>query len=282
MYMPTSILILTPQKFYFKPERKNMSENCLSLEFTTKSSSKLEVTLLECTLSSDMQHELPSSTFISKDTFAIGTNVFDDVSIILPHCIEEKRFSTIQCWDYVSREIVIQKCLDRISELFGGKQPIQLANFSSKRNNLVRIYHWTDKVSAKEVCKEKPKSQLNLALRFSSMDNYLFVYIDKMQGNFTDLPICDNLKFSVTSPDRFWICEDLDSGKVNIVFPFNNEYMKRITVFDCKGGRTPQQLEDKIVNLISDQVFNRQGDQLCSDKSNIIPGWRSYEWVSIR
>lgn len=256
--------------------------NYLSLSFTTSGINKLEVTLHECSLNPTMQHQLPSSVFISKNTFAIGANVLNDVSIILPTVIEEKRFSTIQCWDSDSREIIIQKCLDQISGLFNGEKHVQIADFRSSRNERTRTYHWTDKVSAKEVCKEKPKSQLNLALRFSSMDNYLFVYIDKMQGNFTDLPICDNLKFSVTSPDRFWICEDLDSGKVNIVFPFNNEYMKRITVFDCKGGRTPQQLEDKIVNIISDQVFNRQGDQLCSDKSNIIPGWRSYEWVSIR
>lgn len=101
-----------------------MSDNYLTLEFTTKSPNKLEVTLLECSLSPAMQHHLPSSVFISNDTFAIGANDLNDVSIILPTSVEEKRFSTIQYLDSDTRDIVIQKCADRISELFNGKQPI--------------------------------------------------------------------------------------------------------------------------------------------------------------
>lgn len=83
-----------------------MSSNYLALSFTTSGINKLEVTLHECTLSYDVQHQLPSSVFISKDTFAIGANVLNDVSIILPTAIEEKRFSTIQCWDSDSRKII--------------------------------------------------------------------------------------------------------------------------------------------------------------------------------
>lgn len=167
--------------------------NYLTLSFTTKSLNKLEVILHECSISPTMQHQLPSSVFISKNTFAIGANVLNDVSIILPTSVEEKRFSTIQCWDSDSREIIIQKCLDQISGLFNGEKHVQIADFRSSRNERTRTYHWRDKVSDKEkwgkdANKDLATSKLRLALRFTDINDYLFVYIDDMEGDFYKLP----------------------------------------------------------------------------------------------
>lgn len=256
--------------------------NYLALSFTTKSLNKLEVTLLECSISPAMQHQLPSSVFISKNTFAIGANVFNDVSIILPTSIEEKRFSTIQCWDSDSREIIIQKCLDQISGLFNGEKPVQI----SDRNERIRFYHWMDKVSDKERCgkdanKDLSTSKLRLALKFTDINNYLFVYIDDMEGDFYKLPkyIDSGFTFSSSSPDRFYITDFTESDQVHVVFPFNNEYMSRVCIHECAGKLSPRELEEKIVYMLSNKVFKPE-NQVSIDQDDTIEGWRSYEWVA--
>lgn len=261
--------------------------NYLSLSFTTSGINKLEVTLHECSLSPAMQHQLPSSVFISKNTFAIGANVFNDVSIILPTSIEEKRFSTIQCWDSDSREIVIQKCLDQISELFNGEKHVQIADFRSSRNERTRTYHWMDKVSDKERCgkdanKDLPTSKLRLALRFTDINDYLFVYIDAMEGDFYKLPkyIDSGFTFSSSSPDRFYITDFTESDQVHVVFPFNNEYMSRVCIHECAGKLSPRELEEKIVCMLSNKVFKPENQVVAIAKNNIKEGWRSYEWVA--
>lgn len=263
-----------------------MSNNYLALSFTTKSLNKLEVTLHECTLSYDMQHQLPSSVFISKDTFAIGANVLDDVSIILPTAIEEKRFSTIHCWDNDNREIIIQKCLDQISKLFNSEKPVQIADFRSSRNERTRIYHWMDEVSDKEKCDKDAKkdlatSKLRLALRFTDINDYLFVYIDDMEGDFYKLPkyIDSGFTFSRSSPDRFYITDFTESDEIHVVFPFNNEYMSRVCVHECAGKLSPRELEEKIVRMLSNKVFKPE-NQVAIDQDYTKEGWRSYEWVA--
>lgn len=263
-----------------------MSDNYLTLEFTTKSPNKLEVTLLECSLSPTMQHQLPSSVFISNNTFAIGANVLNDVSIILPTSVEEKRFSTIQYLDSDNMDIVIQKCLDRISELFNGKQPTQIADFRSKRNERTRIYHWMDEFSDKETCGKDAKkdiatSKLRLALRFTDINDYLFVYIDAMEGDFYKLPkyIDSGFTFSRSSPDRFYITDFTESDQVHVVFPFNNEYMSRVCVHECVGNLSPRALEEKIVRMLSNKVFKPE-NQVAIDQDDIKEGWRSYKWIA--
>lgn len=256
-----------------------MSDNYLTLEFTTKSPNKLEVTLHECSLSPALQHQLPSSVFISNDTFAIGSNVFDDLSIILPNSIEEKRFSTIQCWDSDSRERIIQKCLDRISELFDGKQPIQISDFRSSRNERIRTYHWTNQGPAEHKRAKDDKLKLRLALKFTDINDYLFVYIDEMMGEFYKLPKCDNVKFSRSSPDRFYITDFTESDEVHMHFPFNNEYMSRVCVHECVGNLSPRELEEKIVYMLSNKVFKPE-NQVSIDQDDTKEGWRSYKWIS--
>lgn len=260
-----------------------MFNNYLALSFTTKSLNKLEVTLHECSLNPTMQHQLPSSVFISKDTFAIGANVLNDVSIILPTVIEEKRFSTIQCWDSDSREIIIQKCLDQISGLFNGEKHVQIADFRSSRNERTRIYHWMDKVSDKEKCdkdakKDLPTSKLCLALRFTDINDYLFVYIDAMEGDFYNLPkyIDSGFTFSRSSPDRFYITDFTESDEIHVVFPFNNEYMSRVCVHECVGNLSPRELEEKIVRMLSNKVFKPENQVVIDHKE----GWRSYKWIA--
>lgn len=263
-----------------------MSDNYLTLEFTTKSPNKLEVTLLECSLSPAMQHQLPSSVFISNNTFAIGANDLNDVSIILPTSVEEKRFSTIQCWDSDSREIVIQKCLDQISELFNGKQPIQSVKRHSNLKDITRVYYWAGEVSDKEKCDKDAKkdlatSKLRLALRFTDINDYLFVYIDDMEGDFYKLPkyIDSGFTFSRSSPDRFYITDFTESDQVHVVFPFNNEYMSRVCVHECAGKLSPRELEEKIVYMLSNKVFKPE-NQVDIDQDDTKEGWRSYGWVT--
>lgn len=263
-----------------------MSDNYITLEFTTKSLSKLEVTLLECSLSPTMQHQLPSSVFISKDTFAIGANVFDDVSIILPTAIEEKRFSTIQCLDSDSRDIVIQKCVDRISELFNGKQPIQSVKRHYNLKDITRVYYWAGEVSDKEKCDKDAKkdlatSRLHLALRFTDINDYLFVYIDDMEGDFYKLPkyIGSGFTFSRSSPDRFYITDFTESDEIHVVFPFNNEYMSRVCIHECVGNLSPRELEEKIVRMLSNKVFKPE-NQVAIAQDDTKEGWRSYKWVA--
>lgn len=256
--------------------------NYISLSFTTKSLNKLEVTLLECSLSPAMQHQLPSSVFISNNTFAIGANVLNDVSIILPTSVEEKRFSTIQCWDSDSREIIIQKYLDQISGLFNGEKPVQI----SDRNERIRFYHWMDKVSDKEKCDKYTKKyiatpKLRLALKFTDLYNYLFVHIDAMEGDFYKLPkyIDSGFTFSRSSPDRFYITDFTESDEIHVVFPFNNEYMSRVCIHECAGKLSPRELEEKIVRMLSNKVFKPE-NQLVIDQDDTKEGWRSYEWVA--
>lgn len=263
-----------------------MSSNYLALSFTTSATNKLEVTLHECSLSFDMQHQLPSSVFISNDTFAIGSNVFDDLSIILPTAIEEKRFSTIHCWDGDRMERIIQKCLDRISELFGGKQPIQTSDFRSNRNERIRTYYWVNQGPAEhkraKVDKKDDKLNLRLALKFTDLYNYLFVHIDAMEGDFYKLPKYIGsgfITFSRSSPDRFYITDFLESDKVHMHFPFNNEYMSRVCVHECAGKLSPRELEEKIVYMLSNKVFNPE-NQVAIDQDDTKEGWRSYEWVT--
>lgn len=263
--------------------------NYLALSFTTKSLNKLEVTLHECSISPAMQHQLPSSVFISKDTFAIGANVLNDVSIILPTSVEEKRFSTIQCWDSASREIIIQKCLDQISGLFNGEKHVQIADFRSSRNERTRTYHWRDKVSDKERCGKDtnkdlldlPTSKLRLALKFTDINNYLFVYIDAMEGDFYKLPkyIGSGFTFSRSSPDRFYITDFMESDQVHVVFPFNNEYMSRVCIHECAGKLSPRELEEKIVSMLSNKVFKPE-NQVVIDQDDTKEGWRSYGWAT--
>jgi hypothetical protein len=260
--------------------------NYLTLSFTTKSLNKLEVTLHECSISPTMQHQLPSSVFISKNTFAIGANVFNDVSHILPTAIEEKRFSTIQCWDSDSREIIIQKCLDQISGLFNGEKHVQIADFRSSQNERTRTYHWRGKVSDKERCGKDAKkdiatSKLRLALRFTDINNYLFVYIDAMEGDFYKLPkyIDSGFTFSRSSPDRFYITDFTESDQVHVVFPFNNEYMSRVCIHECAGKLSPRELEEKIVYMLSNKVFKPE-NQVAIDQDDTKEGWRSYKWVA--
>lgn len=194
-----------------------MSDNYLTLEFTTKSPNKLEVTLLECSLSPAMQHQLPSSVFISNNTFAIGANVLNDVSIILPTSVEEKRFST----------------------------------------------------------------KLRLALRFTDINDYLFVYIDDMEGDFYKLPkyIDSGFTFSRSSPDRFYITDFTESDEIHVVFPFNNEYMSRVCIHECAGKLSPRELEEKIVYMLSNKVFKPE-NQVAIDQDDTKEGWRSYKWVA--
>lgn len=260
--------------------------NYLSLSFTTSGINKLEVTLHECSLNPTMQHQLPSSVFISKNTFAIGANVLNDVSIILPTAIEEKRFSTIQCWDSDSREIIIQKCLDQISGLFNGEKHVQIADFRSSRNERTRTYHWRDKVSDKERCgkdpnKDLPTSKRRLALRFTDINDYLFVYIDDMEGDFYKLPkyIDSGFTFSRSSPDRFYITDFTESDEIHVVFPFNNEYMSRVCIHECAGKLSPRELEEKIVRMLSNKVFKPE-NQVSIDQDDTKEGWRSYKWVA--
>lgn len=263
-----------------------MSDNYITLEFTTKSPNKLEVTLLECSLSPAMQHQLPSSVFISNNTFAIGANVLNDVSIILPTSVEEKRFSTIQCWDSDTRDIVIQKCVDRISELFNGKQPIQSVKRHSNLKDITRVYYWTGEVSDKEKCdkdakKDLPTSKLRLALRFTDINDYLFVYIDDMEGDFYKLPkyIGSGFTFSRSSPDRFYITDFTESDEIHVVFPFNNEYMSRVCIHECAGKLSPRELEEKIVRMLSNKVFKPE-NQVAIDQDDTKEGWRSYRWAT--
>lgn len=263
-----------------------MSDNYLTLKFTTKSPNKLEVTLLECSLSPAMQHQLPSSVFISNNTFAIGANVLNDVSIILPTSVEEKRFSTIQYLDSDTRDIVIQKCVDRISELFNGKQPIQSVKRHSNLKDITRVYYWTGEVSDKEKWGKDAKKyiatpKLRLALKFTDINNYLFVYIDDMEGDFYKLPkyIDSGFTFSSSSPDRFYITDFTESDQVHVVFPFNNEYMSRVCIHECAGKLSPRELEEKIVRMLSNKVFKPE-NQVAIDQDDTKEGWRSYKWIA--
>lgn len=148
----------------------------------------------------------------------------------------------------------------------------------------------SNKISSEEKCDKTAKKdpsmpQLHLALKFIDVDNYLFVYIDQMKGNFYKLPKCDNIGFSRSSPDRFWIIGHGDFDEIKVMFPFNNEYMSRATVFDCGGEIFPREMEYKIVNLISNEVFKSENlvdKTKLNDKvwKGYDDGWRSYEWIA--